>query len=221
MPVALPRFDLRTPAVLTALFAVLSLTLLAGCGAEIPYPGKEAVTRSGGPGCTVVSVQDMERLPEKKPGYRRVAYAYEADCVPEGGTTARRVRARMVFEEYSPGEMMGGGKAWSGDRELLDDAVGSQASGKGTVTLSSTDCTAYVQRVVNDVLPCLREQMPELVAPLQQQVDAYWQKASFEAVTRNQAAAEIAYDAQCLHRWHQINRQLPSGNAPGACGLKD
>jgi hypothetical protein len=117
--------------------------------------------------------------------------------------------------------MLGGGKRWSGDRELLDDAVESQARGKRTVKLTSTDCTAYVKRVVNDVLPCLREQMPALVAPMQAQVDAYWQKATFEAVTPNQAAAEIAYDAQCLQRWRQLNRQLPSGNAPGACGLRD
>lgn len=221
MPVALPRFDLRTPAFLTSLFAALSLTLLAGCGTETPYPGKDAVARSDGLGCTVVSVQDMEHLPEQKPGFRRVAYPYLADCVPEGGATPRRVRARIVFEEYSPGEMLGGGKAWMGDRELLDDPVESRASGKGTVTLTSTDCTAYVQRVVSDVLPCLREQMPELVAPMQAQVNAYWQKASFEAVTPNQAAAEIDYDAQCLYRWRQLNRQLPSGHAPGACGLND
>lgn len=221
MPVALLRFDLRTPAVLAASFTALCLTLLAGCGADRPYPGKNAVMHSGGPGCTVVSVQDMERLPEKKPGYRRVAYAYEADCVPERGATARRVRARMVFEEYSVGEMMGGGKVWSGDRELLNDPVQSQASDKVTVTVTSTDCTAYVQRVVDEVLPCLREQLPELVAPMQEQVDAYWQKASFEVVTPNRAAAEIEYDAQCLRRWRQINLLLPSGNAPGACGLKD
>lgn len=221
MPVPLPKVALRSPFVVASLFAALSLTLLAGCGSEIPYPGEDAVALSVGPGCTLVSAQEMEHLPEKKPGFRRVAYPYVADCVPEGGATARRVRARIVFEEYSPGEMLGGGKTWSSNRELLDDPVESQARGTRTVTLTSTDCTDYVQRVVNEVLPCLREQMPELVAPLQEQVDAYWQKASFEAVTPNQAAAEIAYDVQCLHRWRQLNLQLPSGNAPGACGLKD
>lgn len=221
MPVPLPKVALRSPFVVASLFAALSLTLLAGCGSEITYPGEDAVALSVGPGCTVVSVQEMEHLPEKKPGFRRVAYPYVADCVPEGGATARRVRARIVFEEYSPGEMLGGGKTWSSNRELLDDPVEARGSNKGTVTLTSTDCTAYVKRVVSDVLPCLREQMPELVAPMQEQVDAYWQKASFEAVTPNQAAAEIAYDAQCLQRWRQLNRQLPSGNAPGACGLRD
>lgn len=221
MPFSLLRDGLRAPALRAALGTTVAASLLLGCSAEIEYPGKEAVIRAAGPGCTVVSVQAMEHLPETRPGYRRVAYPYMANCVPEGGATARRVRARVVYEEYSAGEMMGGGKFWNSTRELLDDPAETRARGTRTVTLHATDCTAYVQRIVNEVLPCLQEQMPALVAPLQEQVDTHLRRATVEVVTSNRAVAEMEHDAQCLQRWRQINRQLPSGNAPGACGLKD
>jgi hypothetical protein len=218
---SLLRGSPRKPSLHALLCAAVALALLAGCDAGPAIPGKDAVAQAVGQGCTVVSVEDMERLPENKPGYRRVTYPYWADCVPNGGATARRVHGQMVFEEYAAGEMLGGGKFWSGGRKLLDDAPAAKTGEKGTVTLVATDCTTYVKRVVSEVLPCLQHQKPDLVAPLQAQVDAHSRRAQVEVVTPNQAAAEIEYDTQCLERWRQINRQLPTGQAPGACGLPD
>ncbi len=82
--------------------AALVLALQSGCDSFQSYPGKAGVERWVGPGCTVVSVQKMQRLysgQDGMQGLKRVAYSYEADCVPAGGSTPRRVTGFMVFEQ--------------------------------------------------------------------------------------------------------------------------
>ncbi len=200
------------------LCTVIALLLLLSCEAATTFPDQSEITRVIGERCKVVSIAEMQLLPEQSPGFKRVAYPYQADCVPEGGAIAHRVRGLVTFEQRE--ERIG--KVWgAGVGSFEPDALAPDGRPSRNVALPMPNCDALVQRMINEVLPCLQKQLPEQVPVMQTYIDRYRQMADVRVNTPNAPAAAIQRDTECLEYWRAINRQLPTGTAPGACGLKD
>jgi hypothetical protein len=206
-------------------FITSIILIISGCNIVEPYPSKENFSHYLPRGCTLVSVEDFERLPDDM-GFERIEFRYQADCIPEGGKAPIRIHASQQFNQYNE---WGTTKWVAQERKYLPDP---NATMSASITTAATalpalpfsdapECNARVQRMVDEVLPCLKAQKPDLVQPLQDQIELQKTRFRFHGEQIDRGPRLLEMEKRCAEYWHQVNMYLPSGSAPGACALKD
>jgi hypothetical protein len=206
-------------------FTVGIMLLLSGCGQSQSYPSKEDVSRHLAPGCTLTSLGAFERLPDVS-SLQRIVFRYEAACVPDGGKTPVRIRESQQFDQYT----YWGAKQWAfRERKYLPDvkadvsvsAVNAAPTPPALPFSDAPECNVRVQRMVDEVLPCLKAQKPELAKRLEELIENHKIRSRLPSNSTSRDAVLLEMENECAYHWRQINRQLPTGSAPGACALKD
>lgn len=208
-----------------ALLASIVL-VLPGCNGLESYPSKEDFSQHLAPGCTLASIEDFERLPDDR-GLERIEFRYHADCIPEGGKMPVRIYVSQQFNEYREW----GARHWAAqERKYLPDP-NAKLSTTTTTNIApplpalpfsdAPECNARVQRMVDEVLPCLKAQRPDLALQLEDLIEKQKTKTRFHGRVADRGPILLEMEKQCAEYWHQVNRWLPSGSAPGACALKD
>ncbi len=201
------------------------ILIFSGCNTRETYPSKEDISQHLDPGCSLVSVEDFEPLPDEK-GLKRIVFRYQADCIPNGGKIPIRIHASQQFNQYNDG----GTTQWAAQEleyppdpkaKVSDDTTGAAPPLPALPFSDAPNCNARVQRMVDEVLPCLNAQTPELAQQLQDLIEQHKTKARFHGQGADRGQWLLLIEQQCAEYWHQVNRQLPTGNAPGACALKD
>lgn len=212
---------------LVALIASLALT---ACTKPFEFPAEktEALVMQGlDAKCRLVSIGNRETLQGGR-DQQRVAVHYEADCTPENGQMAHRLKAVMTFSrtpESSDGE------PWiKVDNRYEEDPPAARVAQTASPTPAAApasntwsdgpECNAVLTRVATEVLPCLDSAAPDAA----QQVRDWMERARTEyrihGDVSQRAAALMELDEACLHQWKYRNKMLADDRAMQACALR-
>lgn len=213
-----------------SLVALTTSLALTACAKPSGFPAEKTealVTRGLDARCRLVSIGSRETLPGGH-DQQRVAVHYEADCTPENGQTARRLKAVMTFSR-APDSI--DGEPWIKVENRYEDdppaARGAQAASPGPAATSASnawsdgpECDAVLTRVAADVLPCLDSAAPDAA----QQIRDWMQQARTEyrihGDVSQRAAALLVLDEACLHQWRYRNKMLADDRPTQGCALR-
>lgn len=218
-----------SPSRLACLGVVLSSLLLASCSKLGDFPTKDTeslVTKNMGSQCKLVSVLEHKPLAPVN-DLQRVAVRYEADCLPEGGQQARRIRYVMTFDQR---------ESWFGKEWVkFDNAIESDplpaAGAASTLTQTAIataatewseapECNAALKRVATEVVPCIAQVDPELAGQLRDWVESAKIGYRLYGNVTQREAALLQLDQDCLYQWNARNKMIGEEPKLKQCALR-
>lgn len=208
---------------------LLSCLLLVSCSSgDFPAERTETLVAQ-----QQVGSCKLARITERKPlssveALARMAVHYEADCLPDGGTQARRLRYVMTFSQRD-GWL---GKSWiMTDNQIEADPLPAPATAATTATApgaaessatpwsDAPECNAALTRVAAEVVPCLQQADPATAQEMQDWLQRARYDYRLHGDVSQREAALLKMDEECLYQWKQRNRILQGEAALRRCAL--
>lgn len=217
------------PARLVCLGVVLSSLWLASCSGQGDFPDantESLVSQHLDSRCKLASVLERQPL-QPVNGLARVAVRYEADCLPEGGQLARRLRYVMTFgpqEKWYGQEWVKLGNSLESDPLPTTATAGTpaQTSVASTTTewSEAPECNAVLKRVATEVVPCLASADAQLAAQLGEWLERAKADYRLNGTVSQREAALLQLDQECLHQWKYRNKMLNDEPRLKQCALR-
>ena len=218
-----------SPSRLASLGVVLSSLLFASCSKLGDFPTSDTeslITKNIGNPCKLVSVLEHKPLAPVN-DLQRVAVRYEADCLPEGGQEARRIRYVMTFNQREDWF----GKEWvKFDNSIESDplpAAGAAgirtqpaAASAATEWSEAPECNAMLKRFATEVVPCLAEADPELAGQLREWLETGKSNYRLNGNVSQREAALLQIDEDCLYQLRTRNKMIGQEPKLKQCALR-
>jgi hypothetical protein len=200
--------------------ALTGLVLLSACSAGSSVPSDKDIRTNVGQGCTWISNSKPVNKPADSMGTRAVEVAYEADCIPAGGTLSRRIAGTLHFAEYKDWFS----KRWMFEsRSLRSDPIAAKALAP-VARLQYSDgpeCNALVSRVVSRVLPCLKTDTAPSAQQAMQMAEVFVELADgasrINGNTNNRNDTVNVIETDCLAKWQKIQQYWVGTASVKAC----
>lgn len=208
--------DLRSSRPRALVGAVLLLGL-AACGAqplaEALSPLPKASDARPYPGCTIVSVAEVEALPRGPggpgaEGPRRALLRHTADCLPDAPGATQSYRIQFVQEFSESQGKPGPGLHWNGGEPRFDESLDTE---RRTVEADregvGKNCAALLKRVEQETIPCVQAMDMATGNQLHEVLGRFRAQNSFPMNVMGDNHLQVVVmgrDAHCLAHWEQV-----------------